>query len=436
MLTRMVPSLELMEAESYRKQQTSFCVLTLFVIAILLLLHTLFASLLGEPSTWVIALLGFSFSVKFVELVWLQGQAHGITERTARLETALSIAGIFILSALLAFLTNRDDAPYFVLLAIPILQCAYHFGLIPTALTISAAIGMIFFWMHYFFLMHPPPLAAEYLEAGMISIIYVLMGLLVWFLVHQLKLQQVRLSENMVELESTRERLIREEKLAAMGSLASGIAHEIRNPVAMISSSLTTATSPGIGETDREEMLQIAARESNRLEHLTKEFLSYARPSAPQRSSVLVNDLLIYTANVVKSHASNRSIEIVCSPVEGLEIEIDSAQVQGALLNLVLNGIDAACSPGTIELSAARNGAFVRIDVQNSGSPISDSVLPRIFEPFYSTKPTGAGLGLAIARRVAQDHGGDLWVSCNQNGRVIFSMTLAAPKRDERVKVM
>ena len=290
-----------MEAESYRKQQTSFCVLTLFVIAILLLLHTLFASLLGEPSTWVIVLLGFSFSVKIAELVWLQGQTHGITERTARLETGLSIAGIFLLSALLALLTNRDVAPYFVLLAIPILQCAYHFGLGPTALTISAAVGMIFFWMHYFFLMHPPPLATEYLEAGMISIIYALIGLLVWFLVHQLKLQQTSLSENMVELESTRERLIREEKLAAVGRLASGIAHEIRNPVAMISSSLTTATSPGIGEVDREEMLQIAARESSRLEHLTKEFLSYARPTTLQRSNVLVSDLLIYTADVCES---------------------------------------------------------------------------------------------------------------------------------------
>ena len=434
MLTRIIPSLELMEAESYRKQQTSFCVLTLFVIAMLLLLHTLFASLLGEPSTWVIALLGFSFSVKIIELVWLQGQTHGITERTARLETALSIAGIFLLSALLALLTNRDDAPYFVLLAIPILQCAYHFGLVPTALTISAAVGMIFFWMHYFFLMHPPPLATEYLEAGMISIIYSLMGLLVWFLVHQLKLQQTRLSENMVELESTREKLIREEKLAAVGRLASGIAHEIRNPVAMISSSLTTATSPGIGEVDREEMLQIAAKESSRLEHLTKEFLSYARPSAPQRSQVLVSDLLIYTADVVKAHATKRSIEVACLPAEDLAIEIDSAQVQGALLNLVLNGVDAMSTPGTVELSATRSGAFIRIEVQNSGSPISDAVLPRIFEPFYSTKPKGAGLGLAIARRVAQDHGGDLWVSCNEKGRVVFSITLAAAAKDEKVK--
>lgn len=433
-MTRIAPSLQLMETETFRKQQTAFCVLTLFVVAILLLLHTLFASLLGAPSTWVIVLLGFTFCLKFVELLWLQAQGRGITEKAARLETALSIAGIFLLSGFLAFLTNRDDAPYFVLLAIPILQCAYHFGLASTALTIGAAIGMIFFWMRHFFLLHPPPLATEYLEAGMISIIYTLMGLLVWFLVHRLKQQQLRLYGNMAELEAAREDLTREEKLAAVGRLAAGIAHEIRNPVAMISSSLSTAYSPGVSEADREEMLEIASREASRLEHLTKEFLSYARPSAPQRSSVLVNDLLAYTAQVVKAHAAKKSIEVNCLPTEDLAIRIDSAQVQGALLNLVLNGIDAALSPGSVELNAERSGALVRINVQNAGSAIPASDLSQIFEPFYSTKPTGAGLGLAIARRVAQAHGGDLWVSCNQEGRVIFSMTLAAPPGEDQGK--
>ena len=87
-------------------------------------------------------------------------------------------------------------------------------------------------------------------------------------------------------------------------------------------------------------------------------------------------------------------------------------------------------------MNAARDGTFIRIDVQNSGSAIPESVLPSIFEPFYSTKPKGAGLGLAIARRVAQDHGGDLWVTCNENGRVVFSITLGAAPSDEKVKVM
>ena len=428
------PSLEAFETGAFRRQQTAFCVLTLFVLGVLLLLHTVFASLLGEPSHSVILVLGIGFSLKVFEIAWLQERSNEITEKTARRETVLSIAGIFILAGLLAILTDRDDSPYFVLLAIPILQCAYYFGLMPTVLTICSAIGMVFFWTQHFFTMHPPPRPTEFLEIGMISILYGLMGILVWLLVHQLKQQQTRLYENMSELESTREKLAVEEKLAAVGRLAGGIAHEIRNPVAMISSSLATAANSHVGSADREEMVQIAAREADRLERLTTEFLSYARPSAPQRSPVFVHDLLSYTADVVKAHAARRSIEVSCSSAGDLAIDIDLAQVQGALLNLALNGIDAAYSPGSIALDAARNDTLVQIDVRNTGDPISDLDLPRIFEPFYSAKPGGTGLGLAIARRVAQAHGGDLWVSCNRKGCVIFSMTLAAAPGEVRHK--
>lgn len=423
-----------LEQESFKKQQTAFCVLTLFVIAVLLLLHTLFASLLGTPSRGVVAILGASFFLKVVELVWLQGQSGGISEKTLRIESGISIVGLFVLAIILIFLTDRDDAPYFVLLAIPILQAAYHFGLAATTTTILSSGGVIFYWMHHYFSKHPPPLAGEYLEAGMLSVIFGLMGFLVWFLVNQLKRQQLRLQENMATLEATREKLIVEEKLAAIGRLAGNIAHEIRNPVAMISSSLETASHPGADGPTREEMLQIAAKEADRLARLTTEFLTYARPSAPQRYPVSVGDLISYTGAVIKAHAENRSIQVSQSIGEDVSIEADSTQVEGALLNLALNGIDATSRSGSLHLACFRAGPFVQIDVTNSGKPIPDTDLPHIFEPFYSTKPNGTGLGLAIARRVAQAHGGDLWVSCNKEGRVVFSLTLSGPPNKEAKK--
>jgi len=434
-MMRKIPSFELFKADAFRMQQIAFCVLTLFVLGLLLLLHTAFAFRLGEPTTPVILVLGISFSLKFLEIVWLQGQANEISEKTARRETAISIVGIFILAGLLAFLTDRDDNPYFVLLAIPILECAYQFGLATTVLTIVSSIAMMFWWTQHFFALHPPPRSTEYLETGMISIIYALIGILVWLLVHQLKQQQSRLYESMAALHATREQLANEEKLAAVGRLASGIAHEIRNPVAMISSSLATAANSDLGEADREEMVQIAAREASRLEHLMTEFLNYARPLAPQLSSVLVNDLLSYTVDVVKAHAASRSIEVSYSCSEDLAIKVDSAQVQGALLNLVLNGIDAAYSPGAIALDAAQKDTLVQINVQNTGEPIPDVDLQRIFEPFYSAKPSGTGLGLAIARRVAEVHGGNLWVSSNQKGCVAFSMTLSVVSTEDRNEI-
>ena len=413
------------EAGDLRRQQAAFCVLTLFVLALLLVLHTLFASILGEPSLWLILLLGLGFSLKAGELVWLQSLDRPLTERAAKLENSISIGAMFALTALLAYLTNRDDSPYFALLAIPILQCAYLCGLLATALTITAADAMILFWLWHFFLLHPPARATEYLEAGMISVIYMLMGLIVWFLVNQLKSNQTKLSTSLAELRATRERLVAEEKLAAVGRLASGIAHEIRNPVAMITSALSTAVLPSTVGEEKQEMFAIAAREAERLEHLTADFLTYARPSVPQRSTVFINELLGYIGDVTKMHAARRSITVTSDVAGELSAQVDASLVEGALLNLTLNAVDATPENGTIALTATANENMVCIDIQNSGPAIPASDLERIFEPFFTTKPTGTGLGLAIVRGIARAHGGDVWVSNNEDGCVTFSMTLA-----------
>ena len=417
-------SFERLEALSFRRQQTAFSLLTLFVLAVLLVLHTLFASLLGEPSVPVVIILGLSFSIKLVEIIWLQGCQDGITEQIARIETIVSAVGIFLLAFLLAFFTNRDDPPYFVLLAIPILQCAYHLGFVSTLLTIVAAIGMMFAWIQHYFLLHPPPRPTEYLEMGMVAVIYGLMGPLVWYLVNQLKQKEARLYQKMRELESTREKLGAEEKLSAIGRFASGIAHEIRNPVAMITSSLATAKQLSSEPADREEMFGIAAREARRLERLTGEFLSYARPVRPKPELVSVSDILRHIADVTRMHASGRIIDVAIDVAADTTAMIDSSQIEAALLNLCLNAVDATPDRGNIALRCRTQADKIRIDVQDSGQRISDQHAKRIFEPFFTTKPGGTGLGLAIAHGVAVAHGGDLFVSNNRDGAVIFTMEL------------
>lgn len=416
---------ERLEAQTFRKQQSVFCVLTLFVIAILLLLHALFAALLGEPSYAVVLLLGLGFLLKTWETIWLQGKREGISAREARLETAISVVGIFLLAGALAFFTNRDDAPYFVLLAIPILQCAYYCGLVATMATIVAAVGAMFAWIHHYFSIHPPARPTEYLETGMIAVIFCLIGPLVWFLVNQLRESEASLYKRMSELQAAREKLASEEKLAAVGRFASGIAHEIRNPVAMIASSLATAAYPAADAHEREEMFAIAAREAKRLEGLTTDFLTYARPSAVQRSVVSIADIVRHIGDVTRMRAADRSINVSSKLEEDFFAELDASQIEGALLNLSLNALDATPDGGCIELRVSREKNMVRLDVENSGNSIADSNLAHVFEPFYTTKPGGTGLGLAIARSIAMAHGGDLWVSGNRDGAVVFSMTIA-----------
>ena len=424
-MTPKVPTIERIEAQARKKQQAAFCVLTLFVIAALLLLHTDFASLLGEPSIPVILLLAAVFLAKTLETVWLLRQSDGISEKTARLGTAVSMAGTFVLAGVLAVLTDRDDAPYFVLLSIPILQCAYRFGLLATILTIASSITMIFWWAEHFFRLHPPTRPTEFLEAGMISVIYCLMGLLVWYLVKQLEQKQSSLYRILMELDSAHDKLAREERLAAVGRLASGIAHEIRNPVAMISSSLATAAFPMAESSEREEMLAIAGREAKRLELLTTDFLTYARPSPPQRSPFPILDILRHVANLTKARAADRSIEVTCEPWNDQTIEIDPTQVESALVNLSFNAVDATPVRGRITLRALPDESVLSVEIENSGGAISETNLSRIFEPFFTTKPGGTGLGLAIAKAVAKNHGGDVWVSKNENGAVAFTMSLA-----------
>ena len=428
------PSIERIEAQALRRQQIAFCILTTFLIAALLLLHIHFSFLLGEPSEGVVAILGIAFLIKIVEWIWLWRQKNGISERTARIATVISAPATFVLAAVLAVLTDRDDVPYFVLLAIPILQCAYRFGLLITLSTVAASVGMIVTWSEHFFTDHQPARPAELMEAGMISLIYCLMGVLVWYLVHQLEIKQVRLYRNMMELEETREKLLAEERLAAVGRLASGVAHEIRNPVAMIASSLATAAESSSDEAEREEMFAIAAREAKRLEVLTNDFLHYARPNVPQRSSFPVNEIINHVVNTTRVRAAERSIEVVAQTSIEVTGHIDALQVEGALVNLGINAIDAVEDGGRITFRTRSDDSMIAVDVENSGSAIPEHHLLRIFEPFFTTKPGGTGLGLAIARTVARAHGGDLWVSQNLNGSVVFTMTLhirAAEDEDE-----
>jgi len=406
-------------------QKSLFCVITIIVGAMLLLMHTLFALTLGKPSVQVFGLLGLMIVFKTLELRWLRKHGRMLTEKQARVETYISIASIFVLTALLTYFTNRDENPYFVLLAIPILQCAYMFRLLPTILTILAADTMILLWIWCFYALHPPARLAEYLEIGILCAVYILMGLLVWFLVNQLKTNQSKLRNSLESLQSTRARLMNEEKLAAVGRLAAGVAHEIRNPVAMISSSLATAGYPGTEPTEREEMFAIAARESKRLESLTADFLTYARPSPLRLSPVLMDDQLSYIAAVTRAHAASRGITIVSELGAAVPVNVDAPQLEGALLNLVLNAVDATPSAGTVRLSASVMGDVLNIDVEDSGPAIPEAYLPQIFEPFFTTKPAGTGLGLAIARGVAIAHGGDLHLTQNRDGCVRFSMTLS-----------
>lgn len=422
------PVLARFDFESFRQQAIVFATLNLFLLAALLLLHSLFSSLLGPPSPTLLVTLGLAFLLKMLELLWLWAGVKNPSQILADVLVWASIVLNIALALVLTLLTNRGESPYFVLLALPVLQAAYRFRLATCILVILAADFMTFFWVWYFGELHAPVRVLEYLESGVLSVVFALMGVLVWLLVNQLREDQSHLSHSLDELERTREKLLAEEKLAMAGRLSSAIAHEIRNPVAIINSSLITAERPELAEQGRFEMYSIARSEAARLEKLTSDFLTYARPGEPRRTLVCVEELLNYVVDIARVPAAKRNISIVVEGEDRSTAYIDGEQLQRALLNLLLNAIDAASLNGRVTLRVCREArGNLELQVEDSGEPIPHESLPQIFEPFFTTKPNGTGLGLAISKNIARAQGGDLRVTGNERGRVCFTLTIATP---------
>ena len=171
-------------------------------------------------------------------------------------------------------------------------------------------------------------------------------------------------------------------------------------------------------------MFEIASIQAARLEKLTNDFLSYARPRTPAITHNNAADVLAYVAELSKAHAGERQVEIKVDSPNELYCSFDATLLQQALLNLVMNAIDASPPDSTVIMTGRVSGDAVCIDVKNTGPEIDPGALGQIFEPFFTTKPSGTGLGLAIARNAARGHGGDITLTQNGPEVVIFTLTL------------
>jgi len=326
-----------------------------------------------------------------------------------------------VLAVVLASVIDREDSQYSALLVVPIVEAAFRFGLAPALAVATAADSITFYWVWRYANLHPPFKVGEYFEAGTQAIIFMIVAVLVSVLVRRLRNKQSQLAGNLRELEITRENLLQEEKLAAVGRLSSAVAHEIRNPVAMISSSLATAKT--MAGAEREEMLEIAGKEALRLVSLTNDLLAYARPRRPAPEQGDVCDTVAYVADACRASARERSISLRVDVPHPVIVDYDHALLEQALMNLVMNAVDASPPGGEVSLAVVTITDQVRIDVDNHGGPIPPDVVTRLFEPFFTTKRAGSGLGLATAYNAARIQGGDLILADNAK-TIRFSLLL------------
>jgi signal transduction histidine kinase len=221
-------------------------------------------------------------------------------------------------------------------------------------------------------------------------------------------------------------------RLAAFSRLAAQIAHEIRNPLASIAlnTELLEEELSG-GARDRAEMAALVASikvEAERLQALTDEYLTFARLPEAERSLQPLNPIVADLARFVEREARQQQIAIrLALASDDPAAFVDARQIRQAVLNLLRNSLEAMPGGGRIDLRTAVRGDEVVIEVADTGPGIPDDRLDAIFEPFYSTKPHGTGLGLALVRRIVGEHGGRIEVESAGGASIRLVLPLAAP---------
>jgi two-component system sensor histidine kinase PilS (NtrC family) len=215
--------------------------------------------------------------------------------------------------------------------------------------------------------------------------------------------------EDLSTLRRMEERMRQADRLASLGRMSANIAHELRNPLASLTGAIEALGSgTSLSDEERQRLTGIVLRESDRLNGIIADFLTYARPAPLERTQVDVNALIEEVLLLLEHGALPADVKLVRTFPESLHVDLDGGQLRQALWNLVLNAAQAMPSGGELAVTAGIEARTLSIRVSDTGTGIPSSVLPHVFEPFFSTKSGGSGLGLALVDRVTRDHGGEV----------------------------
>ncbi len=228
----------------------------------------------------------------------------------------------------------------------------------------------------------------------------------------------------------------RHEKLASLGVLAAGVAHEIRNPLTAIKLRAYMLRQNVVTSTEADEDLTVIDGEIDRLERIVSDFLLFARPSDPELGAVEPSTLLEQTRVLLAPELAEKAIALtVETDGDEMQIRADERQLKQVLINLVRNAADSIGRDGRIVLRTRRDRITLEgklqdtavLEVADSGAGIPADVQERLFDPFFTTKPTGTGLGLSIAMRIMERHGGTLEFQTTQGHGTTFGLVLPLP---------
>lgn len=242
----------------------------------------------------------------------------------------------------------------------------------------------------------------------------------------------VLLFQDLREIEELRDEVERGRHLASLGRLAAGIAHEVRNPLSSLKGFAQIFRSKFVPGSEEERYADIMIEEVERLDRVVQELLDFAKPVLPQKRPSDGDAIVDEALSLVSEDAQFRGVEIVRRPAEGglPAAMVDPLQMRQALLNVLLNAIEAMEDGGTLTVATrATESAGERrvvIDVTDTGPGISPADREKLFEPFYTTKPSGTGLGLTIVSRVLEQNGVHLDFESEPGSGTTFSFSMEA----------
>ncbi len=230
------------------------------------------------------------------------------------------------------------------------------------------------------------------------------------------------------------ERLHQSEKLASLGQLVAGIAHEIKNPLAIMLSSMDVIQNPERPEEQRHEASQFMREEIKRMDERLRSFLAFARPRDLKPQPLLLSGLIRRRVQSIDAFFPNIDINVDVYPPEPI-IMGDEEQLSQVLMNLILNAGEAMDSEGVITVRVRQKGDTAVMEVEDEGPGVSPDFASQIFDPFFTTKSSGTGLGLSICYQIVLAHRGTMSISEGRNGKgANFTVRLPVAGQSDRRK--
>lgn len=226
------------------------------------------------------------------------------------------------------------------------------------------------------------------------------------------------------DLRETVGQLLQAERLSSLAEIASGVVHEVRNPLGAIKGAVEILEDEIAEDSPRREFVRIAKVEIERIDKLVGEFVRFARPPRLSKTIANINELVKSVMVLLEPQAATQKISVESEFASDLPaVELDLEQIEQVLLNLALNAFDAVRKGGTVIFRTLQDESTVIIEVEDTGGGIAPDALERIFDPFFTTKDKGSGLGLSIAHKIVAQHEGKL-IAKNTPRGALFTLIL------------